>query len=59
MNTSTGHLTKNDTNQQLFEAAFNAPNNRTIVFTAVRDNEHKIIDCEYYCWKSISLGNEN
>lgn len=44
MNTSTGHLINNDTTQQLLKAAFNAPNNRTIVFTAVRDTENKIIN---------------
>lgn len=55
MNTSTGHLPNNDTTQQLIKAVFDAPNNRTMVFTPVRNTEDKIIDFRFSLISQASL----
>ncbi|TRW26454.1 PAS domain S-box protein [Flavobacterium zepuense] len=49
MNTSAGHTTIPEDYQtlQIMKAAFNAPNNRVIVFNAVRDENNKIVDFEF------------
>ena len=49
MNTSTGHITIPEENKtlQLMKSAFDAPNNRVIVFTAVRNENNAIIDFEF------------
>jgi hypothetical protein len=30
---------------------------KTMINKSRSNTKYKIVDCEYYCWKSISLGN--
>jgi len=30
---------------------------KTIISKLQSNDKYEIVDCEYYCWKSISLGN--
>jgi len=46
MDTPTGFTQTETSTNYLIQAAFNAPNNRTIVFTAIRDINNTIIDFE-------------
>ena len=56
MNTVTGHLPNlNSVDLQLMQAAFNAPNNRMIIFTAVRNHEGKVIDFRLSLISNASL----
>jgi len=55
MNTPPG-ITQTETSiNHLLKAAFNAPNNRTIVFTAIRDTNNVIIDFEFTLLSPASL----
>lgn len=55
MNTNTGPFPDEQQALQLMKAAFNAPNNRTIIFTAIRDNNDKVIDFEFSLISPASL----
>jgi len=57
MNTSTGHITIPEENKtlQLMKAAFDAPNNRVIVFTAVRNENNIITDFEFSLLSRASI----
>ena len=55
MNTATGHIPDQTDTLQLMKAAFNAPNNRTTVFTAVRDKNNRVVDFEFSLISKASL----
>lgn len=44
-----------DTALHFFKTAFNAPNNRTVVFTAIRDENNAVIDFEFSLVSPASL----
>ena len=47
MNTPEGFTHPETDTLQLIKAAFDAPNNRTIIFTAIRDDNNSVIDFEF------------
>ena len=55
MDTQQGFTHPETTPQHLLQAAFNAPNSRTIVFTAVRDTKNLIKDFEFSLVSPASL----
>jgi len=55
MDTPQGFTHPETHNQHFLQAAFNAPNNRTIVLTAIRDANNAIIDFEFSLISPASL----
>ena len=55
MDTHQGFTHPEANTQQLLQVAFNAPNNRTIVFTAIRNANNAIIDFEFSLLSPASL----